>query len=143
MNNNILLAVPPAVALLLLALIARLTLLVTLFLALIVIIVIVNIVLQLIPHSCLLRDYFMVQKCYLHCLLLRSLPPITHHGQLVCLADWQQMQACQQHIYYLCYHCLFRLRVPMWCALYPVEVERVNHHRPRANCPGHALCVLL
>ena len=111
MNNNILLAVPLAVALLLLALIAQLALLLALFLALIVVIIIVNIVLQLILLSCLLHDYFMVQKHYLHCLLLHSLPPITHHWQLVCLADWQQMQACQQHICYLCHRRLFRLHV--------------------------------
>jgi hypothetical protein len=110
-NNDILLAVPLADAPLLLALIAQLALLLTLFLALIVVIVIVDIVLQSILLSRLLHDYFMVQKCYLHCLLLRSLPLITCRWQLVCLADWQQMQACQQHISYLCHRCLFTLHV--------------------------------
>jgi hypothetical protein len=79
MNNNILLAVCLAVAPLLLALIARLALLLALFLALIIVVVvaIANVVLQSIPLFCLLHDYFMVQKRYLHCLLLRSLPPMT------------------------------------------------------------------
>ncbi len=143
MNNNILLAIPLAVAPLLLALIALLTLLLALFLALIVVVVIVNAVLQLIPLFRLLHDYFMVQKHYLHCLLLRSLPPTTCCWQLVYLADWQQMKVCQQHISYLCHHHLFRLRVPMWCTLYPVEVEHVDHHRPRTNCHRHAVRVLL
>jgi hypothetical protein len=83
MNNNILLAIPLATAPLLLALIVRLALLLTLFLALIVVVVIVDAVLQSIPLSCLLHDYFMVQKRYLHCLPLRSLLPITRRWQLV------------------------------------------------------------
>jgi hypothetical protein len=103
MNNNILHAIPLAIAPLLLALITQLALLLALFLALINVVVIIDVVLQSIPLSCLLHDYFMVQKRYLHQLLLRSLPPITPHWQLVCLADWQQMQACQQHISYLCH----------------------------------------
>ena len=85
-NNNIILLVPLAVdALLLLALL--LALLLTLFLALIAVIIIVDIVLQSIPLSRLLHDYFMVQKRNLHSLLLRSLLPITRRWQLVCLAD--------------------------------------------------------
>ncbi len=143
MNENILLAISLALAPLLLALIARLSLLLALFLALNAIVVIIDVVLQSIPLSRLLHDYFMVQKRYPHCLLLCSLPPITRRWQLVCLTDWQQMQACQQHISYLCHHRLFRLHVPMWCALYLVEVECVDHHRPCANCPGHAVHVLL
>ncbi len=111
MNNNILLAIPLAVAPLLLTLIAQLALLLALFLALIVVVIIANIVLHSILFSRLLHDYFMVQKRYLHRLLLCSLPPITRHWQLVCLADWQQMQACQQHISYLCHRRLFRVHV--------------------------------
>ncbi len=64
MNNNILLAIPLAVAPLLLTLITQLALLLALFLALIVVVIIINVVLQSIPLSHLLHDYFMVQESF-------------------------------------------------------------------------------
>jgi hypothetical protein len=86
MNNNILLAIPLTVAPLLIALIARLALLLALFLALIVVVVIVDILLQLILLFCLLHDYFMVQKHYLHRLLLCSQPPSYYTPLTACLS---------------------------------------------------------
>ena len=61
----------------------------------------------------------MIQRRNLDCLLLRGLPPLTHHRQLVCRAYRLQVQASLLNIPYLRLRCLAGLRTPMCCTRHP------------------------
>ena len=98
-----------------------------------------------IAPASLLHDCIMVQMRYLYCLLPRSLHSVARLWQFICHADQLQMQSSSQHMPHFddCMLPRQRQRVPIGCALDPVEIHCFCHHFSSANQTGHPHCLLL